>query len=306
MPGFPNDPRVNDPVSDQDVVLASLADAQRNSGARRPRWTRRLVILGTLALVLGPLLYAWFPKEISRWYEASAVEKYFDGDLNAANEALDEALRWDEENASAYRLRAKWRLDDGDYVGAVEDCNHALKLSQGDPRTYLQRSLALQHLGRHQEAIDDWKKLAELSQYGSADQRATVLNGLAYARALGNTELDEALSDVKTALELVGNNAEMLDTRGFIHYLRGDMDAAKRDMDAAVKGLEANLQQAQDTNRVVDQREFERQLELVRRNEAVIRYHRALVNDKVGQTEQAEKDRQRVRDLGYEPNEKLF
>lgn len=286
--------------------MASLAESESNNGARRSKWTRRLVILGTLALVLGPLLYAWFPTEVSRWYQASAIEKYLSGDQKGASEALDQALRWDPGNPSAHRLRASWRLDDGDYLGALEDCNHALELSEADRRTYRQRSLALQHLGRHQEAIEDLKKVAELLQYGSTARRATVLNDLAYARALGNTELDEALADVKKAMETVGENAAMLDTRGFIYYRLDDLEPAKRDMDAAVKGIEKDLREAQNPNRVVDQRDFEQRLKVVRHSEAVMRYHRALVYDKIGDTDEAEKDRKRVRDLGYEPNKKLF
>lgn len=306
MAEVPDDPQSNDPADGRDVVLASLADSEEDTGPRKSKWTRRLVILGTLALVLGPLLCAWFPKEISRWYEASAIENYDAGDLEGATEDLDRALDWDPENPSAYRQRAEWRLDDGDYAGALEDCNHALEVSADDTRTLLQRSLAHQHLGQHAEAIEDWKKLAELHENSSAANRATVLNGLAYARALGNTELNEALADVEKALEIEGDNAAMLDTRGFIHYLRNDMKSAKRDMDASVEGLDADLQEARDPHRAVNQREFQRRLKLANHNEAVIRYHRALVNDKVGETEQAEQDRQRVRDLGYEPNEKLF
>ncbi len=302
----PNDPQTNDPSGGPDVVLASLADSEVDTGPRRSKWTMRLVILGTLALVLGPLLYAWFPKEISRWYEASAIENYSNGNHEEATADLNKALEWDPENPSAYRQRAEWRLDDRDYAGALEDCNHALEVAAKDTRTLLQRSLALQHLGRHAEAIEDWKKLAELHGHSTAANRTTVLNGLAYARALGNIELDEALADVEKALEIEGDNAAMLDTRGFIYYRRKDMKSAKRDMDAAVKGLDTDLQEARNPQRAVDQRDFKRRLKLANHNEAVIRYHRALVNDKVGEPEQAEQDRQRVRDLGYEPNEKLF
>jgi len=306
MAEFSNEPPSAGPSSKQEVVLASLADSEANTTPRGPRWTRWLVILATLGLVLGPLLYAWFPKEISRWYVASAIETYRDGDQKGATADLDQALRWDSENSSAYRLRAAWRFDDGDYVGTLEDCNRAVELSPDDSRTYMQRSLALHHLGRHQEAIEDCKKLVKLHRRDSSYNRANMLNQLAYARALGNTELDEALEDVEKALELVGDNAPMLDTRGFIRYLQGDMESAKRDMDAAVEGIEAELRQARDPIRSIDQREFERQLKAVRQSVAVVHYHRALVNDKVGQTDQAEQDRQRVRELGYEPNDKLF
>jgi tetratricopeptide (TPR) repeat protein len=272
-----------------------------------------LVIAGTIALVLGPLLYAWIPAEISRWYEASAIEKHLDGDSEGAIKDLGQALRWNPENSSVYHRRAGWKLDDGDYLGALEDCHRALELAPDDSQVYMQRSLALQHLGRHQEAIADWNKLVEIHENDSAGARATTLNGLAYALAVGNragavgkTELDEALENIQRALELVDENAAMLDTRGFIHYLRGDMDAAKRDMDAAVAQMEALLSKAEESTRFADRRDFELQLEEVRQSVAVIRYHRALVNEKVGDAELAEQDRQRVRELGYEATDSLF
>jgi hypothetical protein len=39
---------------------------------------------------------------------------------------------------------------------------------------------------------------------------------------------------------------------------------------------------------------------------AVIRYHRALLFDKIGKPKEAESDRQRVRELGYTPTPSLF
>ena len=39
---------------------------------------------------------------------------------------------------------------------------------------------------------------------------------------------------------------------------------------------------------------------------AVIRYHRGLLYEAMGQTEAAERDFRRVRELGYEPGPQLF
>jgi hypothetical protein len=57
---------------------------------------------------------------------------------------------------------------------------------------------------------------------------------------------------------------------------------------------------------VIDKRA--EQLDFARRSQvvAVIRYHRALVLDSLGQQAEAEKDRQRVVDLGFEPGDHLF
>ena len=82
----------------------------------------------------------------------------------------------------------------------------------------LNRSQAFQHLGLHKEAIRDWKKLVELGRSAPDHQRAVLLNGLAYAQALGNVELKEALENIIQAINLAGENAAMLDTRGYIHF----------------------------------------------------------------------------------------
>lgn len=312
MAGFPDNPQGGDPSSDRDVVLASLADSEPQGSPRRRTWVRRLVILGAVALVLGPLLYALVPAEISRWYEASAIEKHLDGDAEGAIEDLGQALRWNPENFSVYHRRAGWRIDEGDYRGALEDCNRALTLGT-DSEIYRQRGRAFQHLGRHQEAIANWRELAKIHENSSASQRATTLNDLAYAQAVGNhagdveeAELEKALENVQRALDLAGENAAMLDTRGFIHYLRDDLKAAESDMDAAVPEMEELLAKVQASSQFADRRDFELQLEMIRQSVAVIRYHRALVNDKLGKTDRAERDRRRVRELGYEPDDKLF
>jgi hypothetical protein len=43
-----------------------------------------------------------------------------------------------------------------------------------------------------------------------------------------------------------------------------------------------------------------------RRTLAVVTYHRMLVLEAQGKQQEAEEDRQRIRDLGYEPGDQLF
>jgi tetratricopeptide (TPR) repeat protein len=166
--------------------------------------------------------------------------------------------------------------------------------------------VALQHLGRHAESIADWEKLVKLRADAAARRRAEALNGLAYARAVAQTDLDQALREVEQALQLVGDNPAMLDTRGYIQVLRGDLEAAKTDLEVAVAGVEQQLQKATATPDYVDRREYERDLRNLKQSVAVIRYHRALLCDQLGQAEPAAADRRRVRELGFEPNDDLF
>lgn len=286
-----------------DVVLATLADQPPR---RAPSWTARLAILATLVLVLGPVLYTGLPQEIARWYTAAAAERQLEGDLDGALALLDKALAWNPNDAHVFLLRGDWKLAGKDYQGSLADYDQAAERDPKNLIVYIQRSQAFQHLGRHREAIADWQKLSDLSSRAGPENRAVVLNGLAYAMALGNTDLDEAIAHIEQAIRRVGDNAAMLDTRGFIHLLRSNLDPAKRDLDMAVELAEVELKQAQTQRNYVDHREHVKEVDQRKQALAVIRYHRALLHDRLAQPRQAEADRRRVRQLGFEPTPDLF
>jgi tetratricopeptide (TPR) repeat protein len=257
-------------------------------------------------LALGPVMFLEGPAEVARWHQAAATERWLAGDKKAALSRLEDAIRWAPDRTDAFVCRGDWRLEDQEFQKAVDDYNSALKLDPANIQALLNRSQAFQHLGRHKEAIQDWRKLVELGRSAPAPQRAVLLNGLAYAQALGNVELKEALENVIQAINLVGENAAMLDTRGYIHFCAGNFQAAQPDLDLAVAGMEREVKQQEQSRDYVDRREFERQLQEIRKSLAVIRYHRALLYDKVGKPEEAETDRGRVRELGYTPTSSLF
>jgi len=309
------------------VALASLAEPKPGGNPhRRSNWTALLIVLSMSALVLGPVLFFGLPVEISRWHEAAAIEKRLNGDLEGAIASLEPALRWHPKGASVYLQRADWRIDAGEYQAALEDYDRVLELKPHNSAARVQRTQALQHLGRHREAIEEWKALVDRYAQTSADRRASLLNGLAYARAVGKAELDEALVDIDVALELIGgieaawapdagseaelylidSRAAMLDTRGFIQYRLGAWDAAKRDLDMAVEMIEKRLGILSKDRQYPDHRERELKMDSVRQSVAVIHYHRAMVNDEIDETGQAAQDRQRVRELDFEPSEELF
>lgn len=273
------------------------------------RWTGRLAILAALLITLGPVLYFGLPSEIASWHVAAGTEKWLDGKKQEAFAQLDAALRWARDDAAIYVCRADWRLEDGQFEEALEDYDRALALESDHLWARIQRCEVFQHLERHAEAVRDWKKLADQHQSASAEQRAVFLNGLAYAQSLDTgkkPELDKALENITQALNLVGQNAAMLDTRGFIHYRRGNLAAAIVDLNPAVQQMEQQHKEMEQTRQYLDRREFERQLQKSRKSLAVIRYHRALVFDALGMSKEAEADRQRVRELGFVPGPSLF
>jgi tetratricopeptide (TPR) repeat protein len=273
---------------------------------RGNRWTNRLAILIVVLLALGPVMFLEGPSEVARWHQAAAMERWLAGDKKGALARLEHAFRWAPEQADAFVCRGDWRLEDQEFRKAIDDYNSALELDPTHFLALLNRSQAFQHLGLHNEAIRDWKKLVELGRSAPDHQRAVLLNGLAYAQALGNVELKEALENIIQAINLAGANAAMLDTRGYIHFCRGNLELARPDLDLAVAGMEQEAKKEEQKRDYVDRLEFERNLKEIRKSVAVIRYHRALLFDAIGKPDQAESDRHRVQELGYTPTPSLF
>ena len=294
---------------DQDRPAGSADSAGAPSSPRRGRWAGRLAILIAVLITLGPVLYFGLPTEVARWHVAAATEMWLDGKKQEALARLDVALRWAGDNAAVYVCRADWMLEDEQFQKALEDYDRALAVEPDHLWALIQRSEVLQHLGRHAEAIQDWKKLVERHQSASAEQRAVFLNGLAYAQSLDNAkkpELDKALENIIQALNLAGQDPAMLDTRGYVHYRRGNLEAAQADLNLAVTGMETQNKELEQTRQYTDRREFAQQLKKSRKSLAVIRYHRALVYDALGKPKEAEADRRRVRELGFVPGPSLF
>jgi tetratricopeptide (TPR) repeat protein len=306
---------------DDDIYLASLAGRgspapiasassdgpPEQAGNRRPS---RLVITVLLLLILGPVAWRWWPKEVARWYSAIAAEKQLDGDAQAAQQALAAALWWDPESAATFRQRGDLLTDQGHYDQALEDYHRAIELDPDDPVNLIKRSVALQFLGKHAEAIQDWQQLESMWRDRGQEGFAMALNGLAYARALGNSELDQALAEVNQALQFGGRNSEsraaMLDTRGYIQLLRGEYQAARQDLDRAIQSMEMTLASASGVKNYPDPREYEQYLKQLNHSVAVMYYHRALMFEQLGELELAARDLQRVHQLGHEPGDHLF
>lgn len=298
------------PSGSEDVFEAEFADDQRPPRQRMP-WSGWLIILFFVALLLAPLLFNWLPAEIARWHQAAAIEQRLEGDLEGAISSLRKTIEEFPEQDGLKRQLVDWLIAKGDYEQALEETNRLLEQEPNSPRLLLKRSVCYQHLGRFKEGVADNLALLELSDKIPSLDRGSVLNGLAYSRALANEDLELALEESQKSIVLAGEVLEFLDTRGFIQYLLGDLDAAQSDLDTAVDLVEARHNaltrrfRGEDVG-VVDRREFKIQMNDHAKGVAVLRYHRSLVLESLGETERAEEDRQRVVELGFEPGPDLF
>ena len=285
-----------------DVFGAQLAE---RSPSRPPNRRAFLIILVILGLLSVPI-FSWLPGEVVRWRMALAAERRLDGDLKEAIQILDAAIAKTPDRPELYLRRAEYYSEAEEYEQAIQDLDQALLVGAPANVVISERSQALHHLGRHAEAIDACKELQRLSQEEHIGSVWEALNALAYARALGQVELEDGLENAEEAIRLAGPNLGVLDTRGYLHYLLGDYESAADDLEAAVEQVEAYYAQAPNPEYLPDRRLHDLEQKFRDQLVAVLRYHRSLNYDKYGEHDKAQADRDRVRELGFEPDASLF
>lgn len=296
------------PSSEQPEDSAELTASLAETNRRRPRNRGGLiVILFIAATVLGPMLFFGIPREIGKWHVAAAQNQWAAGDLDGAIQTLDRAVTKYPGSELLHDQRARFYLEQKAYEKALADADRLVALKPKSAAAHYLRGEILQHLKRHDEAIASCKKVLSLNDEEWIGDRAQALNALAYFQALGKTELTDAMNNVEQAIEIQGPQPWSLDTRGYIHYLLGDLQSAKQDMDRAVPTFEKIVKNIE-ARTAADGEDYEAQRERQQMayNLAVMRYHRALVYDSLGQKKQAQEERQRIRDAGFEPNDDLF
>ncbi len=286
-------------------ILAELADRPR--GPRIGPWLTVLIpcfLIGVVCVILG----MWFiPKELQQWRLASAEEQRLNGDPAGAMQKLNQDIQKNPRDIELRRRKSQWLLEDKQYQAALDEINQIISWRPADVAAYAQRTLIYHSMGEHKKAVDDFKRILGFDAVSAGRSRAQALNGLAYARALANVEIDEGLANIDEAMRLEGENYAMLDTRGFLYYRKGDFDRALKDLDHAVNFAEASYQEQSSASPSIADRRLKKQADQQASQAlSVIHYHRALIHEGRKEADEAESDRRRVRELGFEPDEKLF
>jgi tetratricopeptide (TPR) repeat protein len=293
-------------------------------------WVLVLILAPVLvALVLGGLFGggAW-----TQMLMQNAATKYQEGDLPGALAELDKAASWSKDlPAEFYQLRGIIRSESGDLEGAEADLDQMVKLSPDEASGYTLRSQVYQRQSfresgrnRHAAAIADLGQAIRLSSNSDPMPR----NNRAYARALAGAELKEGLADAEQSvklldkmaadplipgsadrnIELAMNRAAILDTRGYLHHLLGNQEQALKDLNESLKlsaEAESNLFELQKVKDLPAVRQ-ERLRKQFRDTQAVLRHHRSLIHDKLGNAEDAATDREQAKKMGYDPQKGVF
>ena len=312
-----------------------IEDGQAARPLTAQRWFRLAVVLLVLAVIAGVVVYTQGDSFMASWYASRAESKANQGDYQGAIADMSNAIQQTPDNVQLYLRRGQYRMNaqPPDVDGAIEDFDRVLAADEGYAEGYFLRSTAYQRMAL---LLDDPQRAAQLHAEAIADLEKALphmpkddpmlLNQLAYTRAVAGVDLDQALEEIETALknadpqavlasveeEPINGNAlvqarqilAFLDTRGFIHHLRGDQEEALADMN-----LTLDLYLATDRaifNRLADENAratFQREQEKLH---AVLLHHRGLVHQALGNEDQAKADLTKAQELGYDPKAGVY
>jgi tetratricopeptide (TPR) repeat protein len=287
---------------------------------------RRLVWM-TFWFCLASLALIRLPHEVSYWMLALAEKASLEGRTEEALAWVERAKPWTPESALPIQRQTQILLRDKktdpialldtllaqeldhkrktdlhllksgiyherkQYEDALKELDAAADY-RGDLRPSTERLTLLLLLDRK----DDAKR--ELAQIAANPTKphltaAQIDNELAYFSGLLGENLPEALERAERALRALPDDPAILDTRGYILHRLGRNEEANGDLQRAVEALEEAAKALQPG----DPRA---------KNFAVMVYHRSLILEALGKSSEAEQDRKRVRELGFEPDERLF
>jgi tetratricopeptide (TPR) repeat protein len=288
---------------------------------------------GVLLLLL-PLLFGETLITAARRFVAQRLlgnaEMQFDRDqLPEALASVNRALSWEPDSFEcwqAFSRRAEIyeempdhlqdSLDDlNEVIKRLDDPTRSKRFSESLSEAYGSRAWVFERLGRHREAIADSTTALNIAtalnvtidlNIAPDRLRAGFLNQRAYLRALGGTELDQALQDVQKSLILVPNDPNVVDTRGYIFFRLGKYDTALQDIEQAIRWETAP--------RVfwfqgeAGPRSLPSGIQLRKHREAlaVMFHHCGEIRKKLGQDTKGDEDIRRALHMGYDPERGVY
>jgi len=168
------------------------------------------------------------------------------------------------QRTTAMVRRGETHMLTGNYVRAIADFGRALRLQPSNTDALIQRGAAHFERGAFEAAGRDFDAVLAIApahadalqwrasaaekiesafvvQLANLDARiaakpgdATLLNNRCWLRVTRGRDLDLALADCNESLRLEPANKHTLDSRGLVHYMRGDFEAALADYEAAL------------------------------------------------------------------------
>lgn len=222
-PAAASDPAAN--TKDEPTDAAGFARRGTASAARRD-FVQALADL-TRACELAPT-------EATYFYERGTAH-WGNGQPDLALADFDAAIKLNAEDVPALIARATLRARRGDSPAAVTaDVDAADRVAQKEAAERLTMGELYEHAGQHAAAVAQYTKWINARSRDDV-RMAEALNSRCWARAQWGQELDEALADCNTALNLRPNTAAYFDSRGLVYLRRSNYDKAIADYDGALR-----------------------------------------------------------------------
>jgi tetratricopeptide (TPR) repeat protein len=146
---------------------------------------------------------------------------------------LDTLISKNPDDVENYPALSNVLLQKKDYEGALAALDRAAGLSdtgQESENTLFSRSLILEQRGDYEAAKTILQNIIEKDP-----SNHIALNNLGYLLAEQNKDLDKALEYVGKAVEMQPYQGSYLDSLGWIHYLKGELEQAERYLTEAAK-----------------------------------------------------------------------
>lgn len=308
---------------------------------RQPRARRIGVFWPLLGLVFVVTLIFYGPGGAAMFFTWRAEERAQQGDFGGAVGDLGTAIYWTENAPQGkpvpelYEFRARLRLmadpSEKSVAAAISDLEVVIRLAPGKPAPLSELANALMRLSFHRPQSADALHERALRLCDQVVELAAPIapsprNSRAYVRAVAGKELEAGMQDVEQAILLLeqlqgldgpvaeagieyrSQRAAFLDTRGYLFHLLGDDRQGLADMHEAIK-LQTEVSAAELASargEGVSQARFKIVERMHNEIRAVMLYHRGVIYEKLGRTEEAEADLFEAKKLGYDPLKGVF
>jgi tetratricopeptide (TPR) repeat protein len=209
-------------VDDEPRVASTLAQYQEQAGQ-----LKEAVESYTKALAIEPTNRTLKFRRIAALFNAR--------DFQRAATLAAEAQAQHGDDLRFPRLRARAIFEGGNFAGALAVLEPTAKAFPRDAATQIALSDLYKDAGREADAERVLRQLLSLEP-----ANAVVLNHLGYMLAQSGRQLDEAARLVERALEVDPGNPAYLDSLGWAHFKRGDLDAAEKYLTQAVAQMPMN------------------------------------------------------------------
>lgn len=319
----PKDPeldRYGFPVPHSFDVPAPSNDGETPKSTTGPRI--RFVL--RMALIAGLLVVLWnhfdlgtkVRSGIGRHFAENALRLYSRGDYPAALAEAEKAVGWSPNDTQLLLIRSEMRRLNKDYRGALADAEAVAALKPDDRYASDIRRTMYHMLHEHRKAVEAATEALDRK----IGDRAGLLNDRAYARAVGDFEIDQALADIDEAIQLrKGDNrsdgddgvASFLDTKAYVLFRRKQYPEALKELDPAIahterEHKELELRLTGGVRRRPDDRDPFSKLQRVEHNLAVMYHHRGEIYEQQGKAAEAKRDFEAAVDLGFNPAEGVY